>query len=431
MDGHAVRRCTSRIGRNERPNLGMHAHSNRGIGVQQELQQASGPTKRSPGRLGPRDRFLSGDLAGDRVRVLLQSIPLGAIGSLVAAGGVAWVLRKDVAASALELWLGALFAVHAGRFWIWREARVPGQIRLRARTWLIRLRVSVTAGGLLWTTVPAFLLPSSPEATLLITAVMAAVCGAGLAELAPDGIAALLFVVPPLVVHSVRLLFATEGMLQIAGAFGVFYIGYLALVARNTYRVFHEVSLLHSRATRRARVDLLTGLPNRSGLHLLLDRALARSRRNRTAVAVGYIDLDDFKPVNDHYGHGAGDVLLKELAQRWETTLHPSEAITRIGGDEFVVVVADLHPATLTQELEVIFSRLHLAVEEPFTVTGSDNVRVGMTMGVAVYPVDGQEGDALLRAADEAMYRNKRCKETRPRWWSLASAVDMEASTAY
>ncbi len=168
--------------------------------------------------------------------------------------------------------------------------------------------------------------------------------------------------------------------------------------------------------------DTLTGLPNRRALDHDLPKALARARRTGTVVAVGMIDLDDFKPVNDAFGHASGDHLLQELARRLETRLRTSDIVARIGGDEFVVVIEDLDFETATVQLEHVLSRLHEAVESPFAVGEDAQAVVGMSMGVALFPIDAREADALVRHADGAMYQVKLRKHDRQQWWGLDAA---------
>jgi diguanylate cyclase (GGDEF)-like protein/PAS domain S-box-containing protein len=172
--------------------------------------------------------------------------------------------------------------------------------------------------------------------------------------------------------------------------------------------------------------DPLTGLPNRRALEAHLPKAIARAQRNGTALAVGMLDLDDFKPVNDTWGHEAGDALLQELAKRLRAALRGSDALARLGGDEFIVVVEDLDAYDATAQLARIAERLHHAVETPVSVAAGQTATVGLSMGLALFPADAQDGDALMRLADAAMYQAKMHKHDGSSWWRLSS----ESSTA-
>lgn len=174
--------------------------------------------------------------------------------------------------------------------------------------------------------------------------------------------------------------------------------------------------------------DVLTGLPNRRSLDRDLGRILARAERMGHVVAVGMLDLDDFKQVNDTLGHEAGDELLRSFAQRLQSFVRASDLVVRLGGDEFVVVIGDLEAGRLRAQLANALDRLHQAVESPFTVGDGRSAEVGMTMGIAVFPSDAGEPDALIRQADAAMYQCKQHKHDRARWWRTSSgdAVAMQ-----
>ena len=170
---------------------------------------------------------------------------------------------------------------------------------------------------------------------------------------------------------------------------------------------------------RLAHFDILTGLHNRPAFEQHLDGALARAKRQGTSVAVGMIDLDDFKPVNDTWGHKAGDVLLTQLAQRLRSRVRDSDFLARQGGDEFIVTIEDLDPGQAEGQLAQIFTRFHQAVEEPFNISPTQEASVGMTMGVALFPFDAEDADGLIRQADAAMYQAKANKHHRSQWWQL------------
>ncbi len=182
-------------------------------------------------------------------------------------------------------------------------------------------------------------------------------------------------------------------------------------------RDISEIRNLSDQLEYQAFHDLLTGLPNRRSLEIHLSRALVRARRNGTITAVGILDLDDFKPVNDTYGHPAGDLLLREFADRARGTLRDNDFLARLGGDEFVVVIEDLDPQSFAPSLSAMLSRLHRSVEIPFDLGSGREGKVGMTLGLALFPADGQNGDELIRIADAAMYQAKERKTRGGSWW--------------
>ncbi len=171
-----------------------------------------------------------------------------------------------------------------------------------------------------------------------------------------------------------------------------------------------------------SQIDPLTGLPNRRALEFNLERAVARAQHAGAAIAVGLIDLDDFKPVNDRWGHDVGDSLLQQLGERLRALSRSTDMIARLGGDEFVLVIEDLELEYAQAQLEFILERMHQAVETPFDLGEGRSASVGMSMGIAVAPDDGASAEALLRLADAAMYRIKSRKATRAHWWARAGS---------
>ena len=159
---------------------------------------------------------------------------------------------------------------------------------------------------------------------------------------------------------------------------------------------------------RQAHFDELTRLPNRTRLSQMLDAALQTSRRDGTLLTVCYLDLDHFKPVNDQFGHDAGDRLLLELANRMRRSLRSwaggDDVVARIGGDEFVLL---LRTATIDESRHAV-ERVLSQICQPYAlgVTGGP-VTVTASIGATVFPLDGADADTLLRHADHAMYGAK------------------------
>ena len=179
---------------------------------------------------------------------------------------------------------------------------------------------------------------------------------------------------------------------------------------------------LEADAAFHAHHDALTGLPNRYALEQYLPGAIADAQRHASALVVGLIDLDDFKPVNDTYGHAAGDALLRQFAGRAKSVLRGSDFLARMGGDEFVVVLKGIDPVDAWKGAMPAIRRLHGCIATPFEVARDQLATVRMTLGAALYPDDGADAAALLRVADAAMYRSKARKGERAHWWCLGHA---------
>ncbi|MDA8252170.1 MAG: GAF domain-containing protein, partial [Rhodospirillales bacterium] len=157
-----------------------------------------------------------------------------------------------------------------------------------------------------------------------------------------------------------------------------------------------------------ARHDALTGLPNRRQFEEHLGRALVGARRRGAPLAVCMLDVDDFKPVNDRYGHAVGDALLRQVAQRLREALRQSDLIARLGGDEFALAIDDLGSI---EALPQLLGRVSEAMAAPFDLGVDDGPAcIGLSAGVAVFPEDGAEPDLLLRRADAALYAAKATK---------------------
>ncbi len=146
--------------------------------------------------------------------------------------------------------------------------------------------------------------------------------------------------------------------------------------------------------------DALTGLPNRIGLSLKLHQVLNAARTHTRLVAVCFVDLDGFKPVNDTYGHETGDRVLVEVAQRLRHVIRATDTVARIGGDEFVMLLAEF---ANMDEIEFALDRILDTLRKPVYV-GVDKIIISASIGVTVHPFDDADTDTLLRHADQAMY---------------------------
>ncbi|MCX6131970.1 MAG: diguanylate cyclase, partial [Proteobacteria bacterium] len=172
----------------------------------------------------------------------------------------------------------------------------------------------------------------------------------------------------------------------------------------------------------RASHDLLTDLPNRWLFNKHLKQSLREAKRSNAMLAVVFLDLDDFKTINDTFGHGPGDQLLINVSQRLKAALRKSDILARLGGDEFAVLITEL---SSPQDASLVAQKLIGVFETRFQI---DNFEVvsGGSLGIALFPDDAQDGDGLMRCADSAMYQAKRAGRGSFSFYSSKLSKDSE-----
>ena len=171
--------------------------------------------------------------------------------------------------------------------------------------------------------------------------------------------------------------------------------------------VFHDVSAarsISSHMSHLAQHDMLTDLPNRMLLTDRVAQTISLARRNRSSLAVLFLDLDNFKNINDTLGHSTGDRLLQSVATRLSTCIRLSDTVGRLGGDEFVVLLSEVkHPA----DAAISARKILAALARPHRI-GKHDLTVTASIGLSTYPADGEDAETLIRNADSAMYRAKK-----------------------
>ena len=192
----------------------------------------------------------------------------------------------------------------------------------------------------------------------------------------------------------------------VAGPDGAAGVGLAVTDVTHLKDVERRLGETNERLTVLATTDELTGLPNRRMLGEQLDLALARARRGGLAVAVLCLDLDRFKEINDSLGHAVGDDLLVELANRLRAGARETDVVARYGGDEFVLLLADLDVQTAQALAATVVERLRGLLAEAYAI-GPLELQTEASIGVAVYPFDSRDAKGLLTAADAAMYAGK------------------------
>ena len=201
----------------------------------------------------------------------------------------------------------------------------------------------------------------------------------------------------------------------------------LTRVAEQAAAVLNN-SIVFEQTQEESLTDPLTGLPNRRSMMTRLDSELSRAERMRTEVAVIVMDVDDFKQINDTYGHATGDDVLREIAVALQAGLRSYDLCVRYAGDEFVVVMAECG----LEAAEAKARELQRRVREIALKAGGASIRIGVSAGAAVFPVDGSSYEGLVAAADRRMYADKALRrregpaEQSPAW---ASAEPLRTSS--
>ncbi|MCX7192032.1 MAG: sensor domain-containing diguanylate cyclase [Proteobacteria bacterium] len=171
-----------------------------------------------------------------------------------------------------------------------------------------------------------------------------------------------------------------------------------------THADITERKNMEERMRHMAHYDLLTELPNRALITERLQQAVIKARRDKTHMAVMFLDLDRFKPVNDTLGHDIGDLLLKQVAGRLSGSMRASDTVARLGGDEFVVL---LHAIDHEHDAAVVAGKILHALNQPFRVADHE-ISISGSIGIAAYPQHGEDEKLLLINADIAMYHAKK-----------------------
>jgi diguanylate cyclase (GGDEF)-like protein len=328
---------------------------------------------------------------------------------------ILWPMASHVT---LLAWIGLLALCYACRLPLIHQAKhlkvddVAATRRLQ-----LAIRLGCAISGAIWGS--SGLLLASPnnevEFTVLAFVIGGISAGAALATGAERG-AALAFLIPASLPTALRFIHAGDRTHVAMGLMMLLYGIHVALAVLRSDRNFREnvglqIDALHreqllahseSRYRTLAHHDSLTGLPNRHGLELRLKEILARCNGTGSPVALLYLDLDNFKDVNDAHGHAMGDRMLMAVAQRLRSCAGPEDLIVRVGGDEFIIVTAEAERSTVEQ----LAVRIADALAAPL-VLDRDTLAVYASIGIGLYPEHGTDAESLMKHADIALYDAK------------------------
>ncbi len=170
------------------------------------------------------------------------------------------------------------------------------------------------------------------------------------------------------------------------------------------FQSIERQKLVESQLKKMAHYDALTNLPNRTLFYDRLDKAMQRAQRDNTMLSIIFVDLDDFKIINDTLGHSSGDIVLSETAKRLTHIVRNSDTVARLGGDEFVII---LEKVSQLSDVSYIADKIITEVKIPMQLKDDKNCEIGVSLGISTYPNQTTDKKELLEFADSAMYEAK------------------------
>lgn len=200
------------------------------------------------------------------------------------------------------------------------------------------------------------------------------------------------------------------------------YANYFQCIGLDHFKAFSHFGDLALSLRDQSLQDPLTALPNRTLFYDRMNHALSGASRRERLLAIGVLDLDGFKPVNDQHGHAAGDRILQQAADRLRGVMRPTDTLARLGGDEFGLLLDELETVS---QLEILGVRLLEAVREPF-VLDDRLVSLSASIGFTLHPLDDGDGETMLRHADMAMYASKNSGRDRMTVYSVAMSAEAQ-----
>lgn len=325
------------------------------------------------------------------------------------------------------VWFLSILVTNSVRMWFARfYERFPVSDPLQVKQRLKMFRAGVLLSSLIWgsNALIVFSVRDGIEQQMLLAYMLAGMTSGAIVAYSVDRFSATCYLFFAMVPFQIGLL-TVNSMVGYEMLFtSIFYQIHMFYAVTNISKSFKASLVLQMTADDRdeqirhmAFYDALTNLPNRRLLVEKVEQALSNSRRTGKSGAIMFIDLDNFKELNDTYGHDMGDLLLLQVAERMREALRESDTVSRIGGDEFVVMAENLtnDPKLSRMEASQIINHLAFMLSRTYKI-GSLNYQTSMSIGVALFSEHGDNYNDLLRNADAAMYKAKRDGKNR---WSL------------
>ncbi|MCL5261129.1 MAG: GGDEF domain-containing protein [Gammaproteobacteria bacterium] len=274
--------------------------------------------------------------------------------------------------------------------------------------WQLLFFIGVVLSGLCWSAIIIAFFPHMNNwQQILCVVIIAGMSSAGLITLAAQLRAAILFVLLLMCPLIVQMMFYTVVIHQIFDFALIFYLVFLVLLAFRMHEVINNV--IHLQFENEALLqnleylathDQLTQIDNRSLFSSNLVSAIKRADRDKKLLALLFIDLDNFKNINDVYGHDVGDRVLQEVVGRIKNTLRKTDFVARLGGDEFVIILEQISSSHYAAS---VAKKIQVAIAEPLKATKNES-SILASIGISIYPNDGTNLTGLLNASDKAMY---------------------------
>lgn len=321
--------------------------------------------------------------------------------------------------SPLFIWATIFLAITIGRTllaYMYKTSKNPEKY---IQAWKRSYILGAALGGASWGLAGVLLFPeaSGPQQDLIIL-MLAGVTSGAVPLSAAVPASAIVFLGFSLVPFIIYLLFTDERILFLFNFALTIYFFYMIILALRTYRLIrnsiilkyendlllHNLEITNQKLELAATHDPLTLFANRRLFETNLEKAINHAKENKNILALFYIDLDNFKSINDIYGHHMGDELLITLSNRLTNFFHTKDIIARLGGDELAIIIEN---CTTKEEIEAIAQKICSLIAEPIYIQNT-TLQTSASIGICLYPYDGVDEETLLRQSDHLMYLAKK-----------------------
>lgn len=351
-----------------------------------------------------------------QVRLVFASIPFSATSIPIVSVLLTVLLWDVVGHAAIANWLSVVFLVSLFRWWQYRRFLKEKPTTEASGRWLQQVLLGAALSGLVWSAAGVLLFsPASMPHQMFLTFVMVGIVAGGVTTLSPLFPAILFFLLVTLLPLSWSFFVLDTKLGDVMAGLLLFFMLMMLQTSRclnaivvETLTMRHEKVVAEETIHHQAFFDELTDLPNRRMLFDYLGQEIARSRRHSYLGAILFLDLDNFKNVNDSLGHALGDKLLEQVAKRLTHRLRKEDIAARLGGDEFVILLSEIgeNAKVASARARLVAMELSQLFLQPFLVDGH-TLYITASVGIVLFPLDESGPGDLLQRADVAMYRAK------------------------